>query len=119
MAHGQTPWTWIADLISGDAAGLTWYTDRRGRVVCYPAAPPKEPPSMLVAYQRDRWRRAAEGWRALSPSQRADYKRACHLLHLQATGPGLWLWACCLRDLGHWRTVVTACGLPLAPPIAV
>lgn len=116
MAHSRTRYHWMGELISGDCAGLTWYTDRKGRITAYPVAPPKEPPSMLVVFQRDRWRRAMNAWRQLTLAQRADYAAACHRLHLQCTGTGLWVWACCLADKAYWRTLQRRSRLELAKP---
>jgi hypothetical protein len=116
MAHGRTNWHWLGHVVSGDCADITYYTDRRGRITAYPASPPKKSPTCLVCYQRDRWRRAAKLWGTLSLLDRARYREAARAASLAATGPGIWMWACCLKDKRPWRTLVARTGINLRSP---
>lgn len=106
-------------VVQGDVGDVQYYTDRWGRLVTMPAGPGNETPSALQVWQWDRWRRAFDGWRLLTANQKADYRAAARRLHLQATGPALWVYLCCRRSLAEWKTHRRASGLDLAPPVFV
>jgi hypothetical protein len=114
MAHTST-WNDDWEAVRGDADGVTYYTDRHHRTIQYPAAPPRLPPTPIVAYQREVWRRATSAWRALSITDRSHLCQACRLLRLQLTGPSLWQYLCSLPDQTYIDTLERHLPWPLPP----
>ena len=105
--------------VSGDLAGLTIYTTRRGRKVAFKQSPPSKPLSVWqLAWQRNfRWGMLL--WRALTQTERENYQRVCDLASLCMLGHNLWL-SCYLG--GNSRLVETlSCQfhipLRLPPPL--
>jgi hypothetical protein len=46
MAQSLASLVTISNLgVSGDIGGMTFYNSAQGKVIAFPAAPPKEPPS--------------------------------------------------------------------------
>lgn len=84
-------------IVSGDVAHVTIYTDRHGRKVEYPIAPPTKPPSRLQRIQRDRFRRAQAAWMALSDADKATLERVVANCSLALTGQNLYI-ALALRN---------------------
>ncbi len=82
----------------------------------YPIAPPKDPPTAPQKIGRLKFTAAAKTWRALTPTQRADYERATRRLSLRVTGYNLWVYA---STTGDWLTIATIARqsqLPLHTP---
>ena len=105
--------------VSGDLAGLTIYTTRRGRKVAFLQSPPTKALSVWqLAWQRNfRWGMSL--WRALTQIERENYQRVCDLASLCMLGHNLWL-SCYLS--GNTRLVETlSCQfkipLRLPPPL--
>jgi hypothetical protein len=102
--------------VSGDVAGFTIYTDRRGRKISYPAAPPRTAASDLQAYQRSRFSMAMAAWSALSPGARSDYALACRRLFLPCTATSLWCCLCLADSDVKWKTICSQSNLSLVQP---
>jgi len=79
--------------VSGDLAGLTIYTTRRGKKVSFLQSPPTKALSVWqLAWQRNfRWGMFL--WRDLTQSERENYGRVCDLASLCMLGHNLWLHA--------------------------
>lgn len=85
----QTPenlFTLMGLLIGGDFGPLTFYKNKRGRLVWFPKAPPDKPPSPKQTTQRNKFRLAARAWRTLTPYQRAQWELASRRASLCMTG---------------------------------
>ncbi len=78
-------------IVSGDIDGLSIYTDRHGRKIAYPKAPPEKPASPLQTWQRTRFKNAMSNWRNATQAQREDYEQVSLLASLAMTGLNLWL----------------------------
>jgi hypothetical protein len=68
-------WTYLGLKIQGDLGPFTCYTSKRGRVVWYLKAPPKEPPSWEQILQQNLFRYVGWAWQALAPHQREQWER--------------------------------------------
>lgn len=78
-------------IVSGDVADYTIYTDRHGRKVAFPIAPPKEPPSPLQVQHRARFRTAQQNWTALTAEQKAALELCTQRASLAMTGQNLYI----------------------------
>lgn len=110
---------YLGRVVSGDLDGITIYTNRRGRKVAFPKAPPLSPPSPLQRYQQGRWKLAMQGWRSLTNQQRLDYAKAVRMLSLCLVGNALWIGLCCRPTDNEWQTLCRQTQLPLAQPTKV
>lgn len=90
MALG-VPASMLGLIASGDVDGLSIYTDRHGRKIAYPKAPPEKPPSPLQVYQRTRFKDAMSNWRNATQSTRTNYETVSLRANLAMTGLNLWL----------------------------
>jgi len=98
---------------TGDLADLTAYTSVRNKTVWFIKAPPLEPASPRQLRQRQHFRNAAIGWRALREETREDWRRAARRAHLDLCGYTLYLvWLLC-PDLSSIRTIERLSGITL------
>lgn len=91
------PWQVMGIWVSGDIGDLTIYTDRFGRKVAFPKAPPQEPPSEAQVHQRGRFRRAQVAWKALTDAEKKQLEIASIRGSLVMTGQNLFM-SVALRD---------------------
>lgn len=103
--------------VSGDLAGFTYYTNRRGRTVAYLAAPPLRPPTPAQLVWRGRWRTAMANWRSLPPSARTAYRAVCDYYGLCMLGHNLWLHLCLGTRTELWFSLQRGSRISLAPLI--
>lgn len=78
-------------IVKGDLADLTLYTDRLGRKVWFPKAPPTTAPTPLQQIQRNRFKSAQRAWAALTLVQKAQLEDAANALSLSMTGQNLYI----------------------------
>lgn len=106
--------------VSGDVDGLTIYTDRFGRKVAFPKAPPEKPPSDLQTHQRNRFRDAQVAWNALTPGQKKQLEDAAEKGSLVMTGQNLYISVALRNDSTALATLArqTDTTLPTVPFIA-
>jgi len=78
--------TYLGLKIQGDLGPFTCYTTKRGRVVWFLKAPPKEPPTWQQVLQQNLFRYVSWAWRALTPPQRDDWDRIARHASLRITG---------------------------------
>jgi len=107
----------LALRISGDCGGITYYTDRFGRTISFPAAPPKKPASPKQIACRLRFRWSVQAWNELTPLEKKFYEDCTQRLSLCLTGCSLWISLCLQRRLPLWETLKKQSGLPLPRPI--
>ena len=103
-------------LVTGDIGDVTIYTDRKGRKIAFPKAPPLEPPTAIQLWQWQRWRTAIDAWRALPPADKLAYSAAARRTKGLVTGPSLWLYLSMRRDHGEWSTICRVTGINLVQP---
>lgn len=81
--------------VQGDLGPWTFYTNKNGRIVWYPQAPPLTPPTYAQFYRRNQMLIASYAWRSLPPQQKENWRVACKRCHLETVGFGLFYF---------WRT---------------
>jgi len=77
---------------TGDLGPLTIYTDKRGNIVAYPKAPPKEPPTYYQIRQRNRFRLIARLWNAMTAEQRDRWNTCANHSGAAIAGYTLFAW---------------------------
>lgn len=102
--------------VQGDLAHWTFYTNYRGKIVFYPAAPALQPASPNQATNRNRMRGAAIAWQGLTKQQRLDWQRACKKARLLVQGYHLFTWWYFNQDRGPIDTIERQTGIPLWTP---
>lgn len=115
MALG-IPAGFLGLIVSGDVDGITVYTDREGRKVAYPKAPPKEPPTDFQIYYRSRFAAAQASYMALSPSQKTAYEDLTKSASLCMTGQNLWIHVALKHTFGLLDTLQAQTGVSVIAP---
>ena len=90
---------------TGDLGHLTAYTSRRAGTVWFPKSPPLKPPSDHQLRQMDRFRFAAQAWRAESETTRQTWHNAARRARLMVNGYTLYVWYQLTRDRPALRTI--------------
>jgi hypothetical protein len=103
-------------VVSGDVDGLTIYTDRYGRKIAYPAAPPKKPPTIWQLAWRRNLAMGMRLWRDLSNDERHAYRRVCDAASLCMLGHNLWLHVYLAADYELLSTLAEQYAITLTPP---
>lgn len=103
--------------IAGDLGGLTFYINKRGKLVAFPRVKPCKPPSELQLIQRHRFALAQHSWSELTTSQKEAYELATNRLSICMTGANLWIHFCLSGKKAVWDTVQQQSGIVLAPPL--
>lgn len=78
-------------VVSGDLGGMTIYTDRFGKKVYYPKAPPTKPPSPLQVIQRGRFRLAQADYMQLPSADKRAFELLAQRASLCLTGQNLFI----------------------------
>lgn len=104
---------------SGDLGPLTIYQTKRGKIVAFPKAPPKCPPTPAQNTQRYRFRTAIANWKLLSDSQRLSYEQVTLRLSLCMTGLNLWIHVSIVHDFNLLDTLQHQTGIFLSKPPGV
>lgn len=107
------PWNLLGIWVSGDIGDYTVFTDKFGRKIPFPRAPPDKPPSALQQRQRLRFKFAQSQWKALSSVQKENLETACRTLALTLTGQNLYISAILRDDPVSYETVSRQSGVPL------
>lgn len=115
MALG-VPASILGLIVSGDCSGETIYTDRHGRKVHYPVAPPKEPPTDFQIAHRARFRAAQQQYMALSPADRQKWEQIALRANLCLTGQNLLIHVAMMNALGLLDTLIRQTGVSVDPP---
>lgn len=109
-------WSLLGLTVAGDCGPLTVYTDRFFRKIAFPKAPPKQPPTAIQIWQRDRWRKAIASYYLLTIADRHSLGRCCNKLSLQMTACSLWLNLWFQPDDHVRQTLMRQSGLTLPDP---
>lgn len=79
-------------ILAGDFGDLTfWHTKRAKRPIAIAKTWPDKPPTQAQTDQRNKFHAAILKWLALTPQQRANYRKAAQRLSLSMTGLNLFL----------------------------
>jgi len=92
--------------VQGDIGPITCYTSKKGKIVWYLKAPPKEPPSEHQTMNRIAWAESAIMWRMLDPEERTVWKEIARRANLRITGFNLFTYYQMTKDI---RPIITAC----------
>jgi hypothetical protein len=111
----EDEWQALGIIASGLLAGHTVYTNKYGRIVHYPVAPPTGPPSSLQLQYRDRFARAQAAWSALTDADKALLELVTHMLSLPLTGQNLYMRLAMQTNQGKRITLQRQTGLTLPP----
>lgn len=109
----QTPerlFQWLGFNPTGDLAGWTLYTNKRGGVIWFPKSPPTK---LRTAPQLRQWFRfvqAAQAWRSLTQGQKNEWFKAASRAHLYLSGYNLFVWWQLKPDVATLRTIARISG---------
>jgi hypothetical protein len=102
--------------VSGDLAGSTIYTTRKGKKVVFAQSPPRKPLTVWqLAWQRN-FRVGMALWSRMSPSDRLAYRRVCDAAKLCMLGHNLFLHAFLGGDNSTLDTLECQYQIPLRKP---
>ena len=113
------PWDLIGLTVSGDFGDLTVYTNRFGKKVFYPRAPPDKPPSLLQVQQRQRFRNAVLAYMALTAAEKADWERITLKSSCCLTGQNLFIKVALKRQYDALETLRRQTGISVSNPPAL
>lgn len=106
-------WTYLGLKIQGDLGPFTCYTNKRGRVVWFLKAPPKEPPTWMQTLQRNIFSYVGWAWAALTPPQREQWELVAKKASLRITGYNLFSYWAITDDEPTIRTIEQQTGMLL------
>lgn len=98
---------------TGDVAGYTAYTNRKGRVVWFIKSPPKTPFTRLQLRHMRAFEFAARAWSHQTQETRNDWNRAARRAHLYLSGYSLWMHWQLKRDRPAIATIERQSGIQL------
>lgn len=106
-------------IVSGDVDGLTIYTDRHGRKIAFPKAPPKEPPTPLQVALRARFRAAQQAYMAETITEKALWEDLTKAVSLALTGQNLYIHVAMKHTFPFLDTLMAQSGISVSPPAPV
>lgn len=109
-------WSALGIVIWGDLAAWTLYRDKQGKLVAFPKTYPHKAPSADQLAQRAKLTAAAAAWRALTPTQRAQWELATRRASLCCHGYNLWVHWQLSADEPAIRTLERQSRTSLLPP---
>ncbi len=115
MALG-VPASVLGIIVSGDISGLTIYTDRHGRKVVFPKAPPKEPPSPWQIVVRARFKAAQAEYMAQPADEKERWEQITLRTNLCMTGQNLFIHVAMRSDYGILDTLMRQSGVNVTLP---
>lgn len=118
MALG-VPASILGLIVSGDCSGETIYTDRHGRKVHFPVAPPKEPPTVYQVEIRNRFKAAQAEYMSLSAADKYQWEELARKTSLCMTGQNLLIHVAMKRTYDVLDTLMLQSGITVTPPTPV
>ncbi len=103
-------------IVSGDVSGLTIYTDRYGRKVVFPKAPPKEPPTPAQVTIRLRFKQAQQEYMRTSADEKRRWEKISLATSLCMTGQNLFIHVAMRLAYGTLDTLMRQSGINVTPP---
>lgn len=111
------PWNLIAMEVSGDIGDHTIYTNRFGKKVVFPKAPPDKPPTFNQMIQRARFKNAQASWSSLSSEEKDALEHSTKVLSAPLTGQNLWISCHTRNDFSDVNTFERQSGIALPAPV--
>lgn len=105
--------------VSGDVGPFTVYTDRFGKKVFFPKAPPKSPATALQLRVRSRFMDAQAEYMALSDADKLDWEHLIRASNLCMTGQNLYIHVAMMHTTDMLNTLIHQTGVDVAPPTLV
>ncbi len=115
MARGF-PLSALGLIVSGDLGGETMYTDRFGKIVSFPLAPPKEKPTSRQMWVRTRFKTAQAAYMSLTTSVKADWEDLTKRTNLCMTGQNLYIHVAMKGSYALLNTLISQSGVTVAAP---
>ena len=100
---------------TGDLGGLTFYTNKRGKLTYFLKAPPTTPPTFWQLRNQNNFRLAAQLWEGLDPKVRDLWELATKRLSLRITGYNLWIHFITTWDVHAIDTIFRQAKIPTNP----
>lgn len=107
------PWQIMGLQVSGDVGDETIYTDRFGKKIAFPKAPPEKPPTNLQILQRTAFKNAQARWMQLTAPEKKNLEDACRKLSIPITGQNLYMHTIMKLDFSAYATVQRQSGINL------
>lgn len=111
------PWNLIALEVSGDVGDNTIYTNRFGKKVVFPKAPPDKPPTFNQMIQRARFKNAQASWSSLSNEEKDALELSTKTVSAPLTGQNLWISCNTRNDYADLQTFERQSGVQLPAPV--
>lgn len=102
--------------VSGDVGPFTVYTDRFGKKVFYPKAPPDSPATDLQLAVRGRFIIAQAKYMELSPADKALWEQLVQRSNLCLTGQNLYIHVAMMHTFAMLDTLMQQTGITVDPP---
>lgn len=111
------PFQFFGIWVSGDIDETTIYTDRFGRKVWFPKAPPDKPPSSRQVHQRARFQTAQQNWKALTADEKLALETITLASNIIMTGQNLYISVALRNDSAALATLSanTKIAVPVIP----
>lgn len=113
------PWNLIGLQVSGDWNEITIYTDKNGKKVAFPKAPPEKPPSPKQVHQRQRFKDAQAVWTAYTDEQKHAYENLCRVANVPMTGQNLVIHTALTNDATAIETLQRQTGITVPIPVFI
>lgn len=91
--------------VGGDFNDLTFYKNKRGKLVWFIKAPPEKPPTDWQVSQRNRFRLCATLWQRLEPDEKKEWDAITRRCSLSLTGYNLFVWYTLTQDVDAMHTL--------------
>lgn len=105
--------------VSGDVGPFTVYTDRFGKKVFFPKAPPKSPASDLQLLVRSRFMLAQTEYMSLSDADKLAYENLVRATNLCMTGQNLFIHVAMMHTFTFLDTLQRQAGIAVPAPSPV
>lgn len=101
--------------VQGDIGPITCYRSARQPLIWFLKAPPKKPLSALQAAQIAKWVNIIDDWKALTPTQRANWLAIAAKASLSIQGFNLYIWWRSAEDDTIIETLERQTGIDVLP----
>lgn len=102
--------------VQGDFSALTMYTATNGDLIAFLKAPPRCPETANQRMIRERFKRIALAWHAMTRAQQCDWERVSMRANLRISGYNLYTYYHMRRDRGAIATLEQQTGIMLECP---
>jgi len=113
------PYNLLGLTVSGDIGGTSIYTNKNGKIVWYPKAPPDKPPTRKQIHQRQRFSNAVNQWKMLTPAEKQALEDATKKVSAMATGQNVYVSDALRPNHQTIPTLARQSGLELPTPTPI